>query len=156
MFTRKSLWAVLSLSILVLAHTSADAETAPAVAAKAQAAIDRGEMPAWWTPDLPEAIQRDVDRKGKRLADQLKLADESKSQKAAALITEHFGRLWAWDQQVKEKLDAAWSAWDAARDNTNGKQKDELKALTVMTEQIDPIYAEFTPQIPGFLRALRT
>ena len=35
------------------------------------------------------------------------------------------------------------------------KQKDELKALAVMTEQIDPIYAEFAPQIQGLLRALR-
>ncbi len=89
------------------------------------------------------------------MADQLKLNDESKTQKTAALITEHFGRLWAWDLQVREKLDAAWAAWDAARDNSNGKQKDELKALMVMTEQIDPIYAEFAPQIRGLLRALR-
>jgi hypothetical protein len=88
------------------------------------------------------------------LAEQLKLNDESQAQIAAALITEHFGRLWAWDQQVREKLDMAWAAWDAARDNSNGKPKDELKALTIMTEQIDPIYAEFTPQIQGLLRAL--
>ena len=53
------------------------------------------------------------------------------------------------------RLAAAWAAWDAARDNSNGKQKDELKALTIMTEQIDPIYAEFAPQIQGLLRALR-
>jgi hypothetical protein len=144
-----------SLCALVLIHQSANAETAADVAARKQAAIDRGETPAWWTPDLPEAIQRDVDNKGKRLAAQLKLNDESKTQEAAALITEHFGRLWAWDQQVREKLDAAWAAWDAARDNTNGKEKDELKALTVMTEEIDPIYAEFAPQIQGFLRDLR-
>jgi hypothetical protein len=145
-----------SLCALALNLQSANAETAAGVAARMQAAIDRGETPAWWTPDLPDAIRRDVDNKGKRLAGQLKLNDESRTQAAAALITEHFGRLWAWDQQVREKLDAAWAAWDAARDNSNGKQKDELKALAVMTEQIDPIYAEFAPQIQGFLHALRT
>jgi uncharacterized protein DUF3826 len=155
MCMRNSFWAGISLSALALPLPSADAATAAGVAAGTQAAIDRGETPKWWTPDLPEAILRDADGKGKRLAGQLELNDESKSQKAAALITEHFGRLWAWDQQVREKLDAAWAAWDAARDNSNGKQKDELKALAVMTEQIDPIYAEFAPQIQGLLRALR-
>jgi len=155
MCVRNSFWAGLSLSALALTLPSADAETAAGVAAETQTAIDSGETPKWWTPDLPEAIQRDVDRKGKRLAGQLELNDESKAQKAAAMITEHFARLWAWDQQVREKLDAAWAAWDAARDNSNGKQKDELKALTVMTEQIDPIYAEFEPQIQGLLRNLR-
>jgi hypothetical protein len=96
-----------------------------------------------------------VDNKGKRLAGQLELDDEAKTQRAAALISEHFGRVWAWNEQVREELDAAWAAWDAARDNTGGKQKDELKALTVMTEQVDPIYAEFAPQIQGLLRELR-
>jgi hypothetical protein len=138
-----------------LPFPSANAETAAGVAARTQAAIDRGETPKWWTPELPEAVQRDVDRKGKRFAEQLKLDEPSKAEKAAALITEHFGRLWAWDQQVRDKLNVAWAAWDAARDNSNGKQKDELKALTVMTEQIDPIYAEFEPQVQSFLRDLR-
>ncbi|HOB32125.1 MAG TPA: DUF3826 domain-containing protein, partial [Verrucomicrobiota bacterium] len=133
----------------------AHAESAAAVAARVQAAIDAGNPPAWWTPELPEAIQRDVTNKGQRLAAQLELNDEAKTRKVAALITEHYGRVWAWNQEVKEKLDAAWAAWDAARDNTNGKEKDELKALTVSTEQLDPIYAEFAPQIHGFLRALR-
>jgi hypothetical protein len=155
MCMRNSFWAGLSLSVLALALPSAEAETAAGVAARAQAAIDRGETPRWWTPDLPDAIQRDVDRKGKRLAGQLELNDKSKAQTAAALIAQHFGRLWAWDQQVREKLDLAWADWDAARDNSNGKQKDELKALVVMTEQIDPIYAEFAPQIQGLLRDLR-
>jgi hypothetical protein len=150
-----SLRTTLSLVVVALIAPSAEAETAASVAARTQAAIDSGDAPSWWTPDLPEAIQRDVDRKGKRLAEQLKLSDDSTTQEAAALITEHFGRLWAWDQHVREKLDAAWAAWDAARDNSNGKQKDELKALTVMTEQIDPIYAEFEPQIQDLLRALR-
>jgi hypothetical protein len=145
----------LSLFALALTLRSAQAESAAGVAASMQAAIDAGETPPWWTPELPEAIQRDVENKGKRLAGQLELSYETKTQKAAALITEHFGRLWAWNEQVKERLDAAWAAWDAARDNTNGKQKDELKALTVATEQIDPIYAEFRPQIQGFLSGLQ-
>jgi hypothetical protein len=145
-------WTALSLSTLAL---PTHAETSAGIAAQTQAAIDRGDAPTWWTPNLPDAIQRDVDRKGKRLAEQLRLNDGSQTQKTAALITEHFGRLWAWDQQVREKLAAAWAAWDAARDDTNGKQKDELQALTVMTEQIDPIYAEFTPQIQGLLHTLR-
>jgi hypothetical protein len=152
---RNLYWAGFSLATLALTLPSADAGTAAGVAAQTQAAIDRGEPPKWWTPDLPDAVRRDVDNKGKRLAGQLKLDDESKAQKAAALISEHFGRLWAWDQQVRERLDAAWAAWDTARDNSDGKQKDELKALAVMTEQIDPIYAEFAPQIQGLLRALR-
>jgi hypothetical protein len=154
MSTRNLFLAALFLVTLALRLPLAVAETAAGVAARMQADIDRGETPKWWTPDLPDAIQRDVNNKGKRLAGQLELNDEAKSHKVAALITEHFGRLWAWDQQVREKLDAAWTAWDAARDNRNGKQKDELKALAVMTEQIDPIYAEFAPQIQGFLRAL--
>jgi hypothetical protein len=156
MHIHNTFWVSFSLFALALSLPSAEAGTAAAVAAKSQAAIDSGDTPEWWTPNLPEAIQRDVDGKGKRLAGQLELGDESKEQKAAALITEHFGRLWAWDQAVKEKLNAAWAAWDAARDNSNGKQKDELKALAVMTEQIDPIYAEFEPQIQGFLNDLRT
>jgi hypothetical protein len=154
MSTRNLFWGALFLVTLALRLRSAEAETAAGIAARMQADIDRGEAPKWWTPDLPDAIRRDVSNKGKRLAGQLKLDDETKTQMVATLITEHFGRLWGWDQQVREKLDAAWAAWDAARDNRNGKQKDELKALAVMTERIDPIYAEFAPQIQGFLRAL--
>ncbi|HEY2826767.1 MAG TPA: DUF3826 domain-containing protein, partial [Pirellulales bacterium] len=155
MHAHKSVWIVLSLAVLGLTLPPARAETAAGVAARTQAAIDKGDAPKWWTPELPEAIQRDVTGKGKKLAAQLKLDDDAKTQKVAALITEHFGRNWAWNQQVADELKAAWSAWDAARDNTNGKQKDEFKALTVMTEKIDPIYAQFAPQIQGFLRALK-
>jgi hypothetical protein len=151
MCIRNLLSFLFSLIVVAAISLPALAETAAGVAAQAQAAIENGNAPKWWTPDLPEAVQRDVDRKGKRFAEQLKLDDDSKEQKAAALITEHFGRLYAWDQEVREKLNDAWSAWDAARDNSNGKEKNELKALTVMTEQIDPIYAEFAPQIQGFL-----
>jgi hypothetical protein len=145
-------FSILSLALML---TSASAETAAVVAAKTQAAIDSGNLPKWWTPTLPEKVQADVSGKGKRLAEQLNLNDEAKTQKTAALVAEHFGRVWAWHQEADEKLNAAWKAWDAARDNTNGKQKDELKALMIMTEQIDPICAEFTPQIQALLRALR-
>jgi hypothetical protein len=144
----------LSLCALALTLPSAEAKTAAVVAARAQAAIDSGLAPKWWTPDLPEEIQRDVESKGKRLAGKLELSDESKTQPTAALITEHFGRVWAWHKQVDQELDAAWAAWDAARSTNDGKQKDELKALAIMTEQIDPIYAEFAPQIQGLLYAL--
>ena len=155
MSIRGFLWAGVSLLAVALTLPAASAETAAGVAARVQAAIDAGAPPKWWTPALPEAVQKDVDRKGPRFAAQLELNDDAKAQKAAALITEHFGRLWAWDQDVSERLKAGWAAWDAARDNSNGKQKDELRALTVMTEQIDPIYAEFAPQIQGLLSALR-
>jgi hypothetical protein len=155
MATCKSVWTVLSLAAFALTVPSAQAETAAGVAARTQFTIDKGDAPKWWTPELPDTIRRDVESKGKRLAAQLKLDDEAKTQKVAALVTEHFGRVWAWNQQVADELKAAWGAWDAARDNTGGKQKDEFKALTVMSEQIDPIYAQFAPQIQGLLRALK-
>jgi hypothetical protein len=148
-------FSVVLLLSLSLAAQTAHAESAAVVAAKTQAAIDAGNFPSWWTPELPEAIKNDVTKKGPRLAEQLKLGDAAKTQEAAALITEHFGRLWAWNESAKQRLDDAWAAWDDARNNANGKQKDELKALAVATEQLDPIYAEFTPQIQGFLSALR-
>lgn len=156
MTLRTSLGAACSLLALVLTMPAAKAETAAQVAASAQAAVDAGKTPEWWTPDLPEAIRKDVDNKGPRLAAQLKLDDEAKTKTVGELVTEHFARVWAWDQQVKDKLNAAWGAWDAARDNSGGKQKDELKALAVATEQIDPIYAEFAPQINHFLTTLRS
>ncbi len=59
-------------------------------------------------------------------------------------------------QQVDAKLNEGWAAWDSARDNTNGKTKDELKALLIWTEQLEPIYAQFTPQIQLLLNELRT
>lgn len=131
------------------------ADNAAEVAARTQADIGRGSTPAWWSPTLPENIRAEVGAKGERLAADLQLGDDAKTQKAAELIAAHFGKVWAWHQQADEKLNAAWSAWDDARDTANGKQKDELKALTIMTERIDPIYAEFVPQIQGFLSALR-
>lgn len=147
-----SAWSCLLFAQLV--PSIAHAQSAASVAAQIQSAIERGNLPGWWNPQLPEEIQRDVHSKGQRLAEQLKLNDEQKTQKAAALISEHYGRVWAWHQQVDAKLNAAWAAWDAARDNTNGKQKDELKALLIWTEQLEPIYAEFTPQIQGLSRTL--
>lgn len=143
------------ICLLALFVHLAEAQTAATVATSTQSAIDGGRPPKWWTPDLPEEIKRDVEGKSKRLAGQLELNDEAKVQSVAALLTVHYGRVWAWHQIVDEKLDQAWAAWDQARDNTNGKQKDELKALTIMTERIDPILAEFTPQILGLLAALR-
>ena len=139
----------------MLSSPVAKAQNSAAIAAQSQAAIDRGDTPIWWTPDLPDEILRDVQRKGTRLAEQLRLNDEAKTLQAATLITQHYSRVWAWHQQVDEQLNAAWKEWDAARDNSNGKQKDELKALTIMTEQVDPIYAQFEPQIQGLLRDLR-
>jgi hypothetical protein len=115
---RPSLCAGFVVSALAFNTYPAYAETAAVVAARTQAAIDAGQPPAWWSPELPEAVQRDVDRKGPRLAGQLELGDDAKTQKAGALITEHFARL-------------------------------------VMAEQVDPIYAEFAPQIQGFLKNLR-
>jgi hypothetical protein len=149
------LWAGVSMIAIALSAPNLNAETAASMAVKTQAAIGRGHPPEWWNPQLPEEVLRDVTGKGTRLASQLELNDEAKTQKVEALITEHFSRVWAWHQKVDAKLDAAWREWDAARDNTNGKQKDELKALAIATEKIDPIHAEFAPQTHGFLSALR-
>jgi hypothetical protein len=141
MTIRTSSATVCSLFVLTLALAAptARAESAAQVAAAAQAAVDAGKTPEWCP----------------RLAEQLKLDDEAKTKAVGELVTEHFARVWAWDQHVKDKLNAAWSAWDAARDNSNGKEKNEMKALTVATEQLDPIYAEFAPQIHHFLTAMR-
>ena len=155
----KALWlrsTSLAVMLIVVTVSSASAQTAVSVAAKAQSAFDRGELPSWWTKELPEEVQRDLLGKGQRLAGQLHLADEAKTKNVATLVSEHYRRVWAWHQQVDDKLNAAWLAWDAARDNTNGKTKDELKALLIWTEQVEPIYAEFRPQIQAFLLALTT
>jgi hypothetical protein len=143
----------MGLVVLLLAPAM-HAETAAEVASRTQAAIDSGSGPAWMSPKAPQDIQTNVQNKGKDLAKQLQLGDEAKEAKVAALLAEHYGRVWAWHQQADEKLDAAWSAWNDARDPAKGG-KDELKAMTVMVEQVDPIYAEFAPQIQGLLRALR-
>lgn len=143
------------LSVLAFTVPLGAAETAASVAVRTQAAIDNGAAPKWWTPTLPAEIMHDVEGKGERLAGQLELNDDSKTKKTAELLVAHFGRVWAWHQQVDGELSLAWAAWDEARDNRNGKEKDELKALTIMTERIDPVYAEFAPQIQGLLNALR-
>ncbi len=150
---------IASLSMVWLSMTTGgvfadELETASSVAVRAQAAIDRGNAPSWWSPKLPDEVERDVTSKAKKLANSLQLSHASQADRAAELIAEHFGRVWAWHQQVDEQLSAGWSAWDNARDNTKGKQKDELKALLVWTEQLEPIYAEFTPQIQLFLSSL--
>lgn len=146
----------LAFTTLLLGALPAASQTAAAVAARSQRAIDQGQFPEWWDSELPENIARDVERKGRRLAEQLELAEQSKTDKVAELVSQHFARVWAWHQQVDEGLDAAWSAWDTARSNADGKEKDELQALAIMTERIDPIYAEFTPQVQGLLRDLRS
>ena len=56
---------------------SAAADTVASVAAAAQAAVDTGETPRWWTPSPPAEIRRDIRNKAHRLADGLKLADDS-------------------------------------------------------------------------------
>ena len=154
MLGRNFIASVIALLSLVLFCKTSEAHTAATVAANAQAAIDAGDTPSWWTPDLPADIKRNVASKGQGLAERLQLGDEAKTQKVGQLVGEHFGRVWAWHQQVDDDLNAAWDAWSAARDNTNGKEKDELRALAVMSEQIDPIYAEFAPQIRYFLGAM--
>ncbi|MBP8604565.1 MAG: DUF3826 domain-containing protein [Phycisphaerae bacterium] len=141
-------------AIMLVFISTLQAETAIEVAVKTQAAIDAGAAPAWMSPNLPEDIQQNVQNKGKELAQSLKLGNEIKQSKVADLLAEHYGRVWAWHQQADEKLDAAWLAWDDARDPAKGG-KNELKALTIMVEQIEPIYAEFAPQIQGLLTALR-
>jgi hypothetical protein len=132
----------------------AQAQTAVRIAIATQADIAQGEAPAWWSPSLPADVERDVTKKGQRLASQLEINDESKTNAVASLLTQHFGRVWAWHAKVDATLDEAWKAWDAARDNTPGKQKDELRALLVWTERIEPIYAEFTPQVHFLLAEL--
>ena len=135
--------------------SNAHSQTAASIAARSQSAILAGDQPAWMHPTLPDDIQRSVENKGRDLAQRLDLAD-AKTSSVAALLTEHYARVWAWNQEVAEKLDTAWANWNAARSDADGKEKDELKALTVMTEQIDPIFAEFQPQIETLLAAMRT
>lgn len=144
-----------ALAVVVISAQLSLAQTPAHVAASSQLAILKGDFPKWWTPELPVDVQSDVTSKGKRLAAQLQLADQAKEREVALRITEHFGRVWAWHHAVDGKLNEGWAAWDAARDNTNGKQKDELKALLVWTEQLAPIYAEFRPQIDTLLSSLR-
>ncbi len=148
--------AVLVVAMLLLSggcQKCQDCQTAQVESAQPQAAIDAGSAPAWMSPTLPEDIKTNVENKGKDLAQRLNLGDAAREAKVAALLAEHYGRVWAWHQQADERLDAAWAAWDKARGGEGGK--DELKALTIMVEQVDPIYAEFAPQIQGLLKALR-
>lgn len=139
----------------LLAEDTALLDTPAGIASSVQASIDRGEEPSWWSPQLPAEVQTDVENKGSRLAEVLEIEDAEKRARVEQLISVHFARVWAWHQEVDEELDAAWEAWDEARSNADGKEKDELRALAVMSERIDPIYAGFAPQIRGFLESLR-
>ena len=145
---------VLILAVFVLGVAGVRADTAASVSAETQAAIDAGTPPRWWAPTLPSEIEEQVKDKAAGLIEKLALAQD-KVPTLNRLIVEHYARVWAWHQQVDEKLDTAWEAWDDARGNNGGLGKDELKALAIMTERIDPIYAEFTPQIRRFLVQLK-
>ena len=149
----KQLYVICAVFIVSFVTSTLHAETAIEVAVNTQAAIDAGTAPAWMLPNLPEDIQKDVQNKGENLSKTLGLENETKQAYVASLLAEHYSRVWSWHQQVDDKLDAAWAAWDDARDTSKGG-KDELKALTIMIEQIDPIYAEFVPQIHKLLESL--
>ncbi|MDQ8179142.1 DUF3826 domain-containing protein [Pelagicoccus sp. SDUM812005] len=156
--SRKNALASASLSLIAaisIATTPSHAATPATVAAASQAQIDQKNYPQWWTASLPAEIKKNVEEKGNKLASKLDLASPSQTQAVARLIAQHYGRVWAWHQEVDPELDATWDDWDLARSNLDGKEKDELKALAIMSERIDPIYAQFTPQIQGFLAELR-
>ncbi|MBD5779119.1 DUF3826 domain-containing protein [Pelagicoccus sp. NFK12] len=156
-FRRKSALAfscVMTVAAFSFAASQVKAATPASVAAGAQAQIDDKNYPAWWNPELPEAMQNNVFNKGRQLAEKLELANAGQTERVANLVSQHYARVWAWHQEVDPVLDAAWDEWDLARSNTDGKEKDELKALAIMSEEIDPIYAQFTPQIRTFLREL--
>ncbi|MCC5021958.1 MAG: DUF3826 domain-containing protein [Candidatus Synoicihabitans palmerolidicus] len=140
---------------LVLPGQATAAINSAVVAAHVQGAVDRGDTPTWWPPTLPEEVQRDADKKGMSLAESVQLGDAGQTEHVAKIMSLHFSRVWAWRQQVDTELGAAWAAWDEARNNLNGKEKAELKALAIATEQIDPIHAQFAPQIQALLRDLR-
>jgi hypothetical protein len=141
-------------AVLLWCTVALYAESAIDTAVKTQAAMDSGAGPAWLSPTLPEDIQKAVQNKANGLAQSLKLTDETRQAAVVALLTEHYSRLWAWNQQVNDQLEAAWKAWEDARDPAKGG-KDELKALTIMVEQIEPIYAQFAPQIHHLLTELK-
>lgn len=140
--------------IALVMITRAAGDQSASVAAQAQFDISRGHVPGWWNPALPEDVRQQVRSKAEQLAGKLSL-DASKKTGVISIIEEHYARVWAWHQEVDSTLDAAWADWNDARSNRDGKAKDELRALAIMTERIDPIYATFTPQILGFMVALR-
>jgi len=153
MFTIRIKTTVYGLVALMMMSKVAGDQSATA-AAQSQLAISRGDVPVWWNPSLPEEVRRQVHAKAEGLTGKLSL-ETSKVSGVVSVIEEHYARVWAWHQEVDAKLDAAWADWDVARSNRDGKAKDELRALAIMTERIDPIYAEFTPQILGLLKNLR-
>ena len=140
---------VFALALLSIAN----AQTAATVAASTQARIGTKDEPTWWNPELPDDVQSQIAAKGRGLVSN-SILEAAPAEKAREVVEQHYARVWAWHQMVDKDLDAAWGAWDEARSNLNGKEKDELKALAVMSERIDPIYAEFAPQVRVFLKAM--
>ena len=145
--------AIFTFILLVVFSSHLHAETAAEVAIKTQSAIASGTAPEWMSPNVPEDILPKLQNHCKELAQSLNLDSAANQAKVESLLIEHYTRLWAWHQLVDEKLDTAWADWDKARDPSQDG-KDELKALTIMTERIDPIYAEFAPQVQYLLDSL--
>lgn len=130
------------------------ADSAAMVATVTQKSIDQGQPPAWWSANPPDTICQDIQQRVSRWLDPLALPAKQSALCQEKLL-EHYQRVWAWHQEVDAMLDEAWLEWDRARTEKENHPKDELEALTIMHEKIDPLYATFTPQIHGLLLALK-
>ena len=153
-FFKPAITSITLLIVSVSVMTARPEDGAALTAVKSMQAIESDNPPAWWNPEVDPETQSGIGIRVAKLLNKLNLQDTSQSEKVRQLLTEHYSRVWAWHQSVDPKLDTAWREWDRARDSSNGKTKDELKALAIMTEVIDPIYAEFSPQIHRLLTSL--